>query len=165
MATSDLENHLLQLVNASRAEVGLAALVFDAELVAAARNHSAWMDQADTFSHTGVSGSSPGDRIETAGYDMAGWAENIAYTSRWSGPTAQTTIAVDQTTVDHLHWMLMDSPPHRANILSADMTEIGIGFHEGDLNGLSTVFVTEVFGHPTAAEAAEPDKGFQLLGC
>jgi serralysin len=52
MAASDLENLLLRLVNASRAEVGLAPLVFDAELVAAARDHSVWMDQTDTFSYT-----------------------------------------------------------------------------------------------------------------
>jgi uncharacterized protein YkwD len=32
--------------------VGLAPLVFDAELAAAARDHSVWMDQTDTFSHT-----------------------------------------------------------------------------------------------------------------
>src|SRR5215218_10587163 len=117
MATSNLESSFLQLVNASRAEVGLAPLVFDAELVAAARDHSVWMDQTDTFSHTGVSGSSPGDRIAAAGYDTTGWAENIAYTSWWSDPMAQTTVAMDQSAVDHLHRMLMDSPSHRANIL------------------------------------------------
>jgi uncharacterized protein YkwD len=164
MATSNLENHLLQLVNASRAEVGLAPLAFDAELVAAARGHSVWMDQAEIFSHTGAGGSGPGDRIAAAGYGTTGWAENIAYTSWWGDPVGQTTAAMDQTIVDQLHRTLMDSPPHRANILSADMTEIGIGLHQGDFNGLSTAFVTEVFGHSTAAEAAEADKGFQLFG-
>ena len=53
---------------------------------------------------------------------------------------------------------------HRANILSADMREIGIGLHQGVMNGMPTAFVTEVFGIPTAAEAVETDKGYQLLG-
>jgi hypothetical protein len=44
------------------------------------------------------------------------------------------------------------------------VTEIGIGLHQGDLSGFSTAFVTEVLGHPTAAEAAGTDKGFQLFG-
>jgi uncharacterized protein YkwD len=161
MATSNLENHLLQLVNASRAEVGLAPLAFDAELVAAARGHSVWMDQAEIFSHTGAGGSGPGDRIAAAGYDDAGWAENVAYTSWWD-PTG--TVLMDQATVDQLHRQLMDSPGHRANILSADMREIGIGLHQGVINGMPAAFVTEVFGIPTAAEAVETDKGYQLLG-
>jgi uncharacterized protein YkwD len=161
MATSDLENHLLQLVNASRAQAGLAPLVFDAELGAAAQNHTVWMDQTDTFSHTGVGNSSPGDRIAAAGYDDAGWAENVAYTSWWD-PTG--TVMMNQATVDQLHQQLMNSPGHRANILSADMREIGIGLHQGVINGMPAAFVTEVFGIPTAAEAVETDKGYQLLG-
>jgi Cysteine-rich secretory protein family len=112
MAASDLENLLLQLVNASRAEVGLAPLVFDAELVAAARDHSVWMDQTDTFSHTGVGNSSPGDRIAAGGYDATGWAENIVYTS-----ASWRSDPLDQATVDQLHRMLRDSPPPREHPL------------------------------------------------
>ena len=44
ISTSDLENYFLQLVNQSRSDAGLAPLVFDAELVAAAQDHSVWMD-------------------------------------------------------------------------------------------------------------------------
>ena len=156
MATSNLENYFLQLVNQSRSEAGLAPLVFDAELEAAAQNHTVWMDQADIFSHTGVGGSSPGDRIAAAGYDAIGWAENIAYI--WSNPV----IVMDQAAVDQLHQQLMNSPPHHANILSADMKDVGIGLHQGDFGGMSTVFVTEVFGNPTLAEAIETDKGYML---
>ena len=119
------------------------------------------MDQTDTFSHTGVGSSSPGDRIAAAGYDNAGWAENVAYASWWD-PTG--TVVMDQATVDQLHQQLMNSPGHRANILSADMREIGIGLHQGVMNGMPAAFVTEVFGIPTAAEAVETDKGYQLLG-
>jgi uncharacterized protein YkwD len=82
MATSNLENYFLQLVNASRAGAGLAPLVFDAELVAAARDHSVWMDLTDTVSHTGVGGSSPDARVAAAGYDATAWAENIWFIYR-----------------------------------------------------------------------------------
>src|SRR3982751_3359758 len=84
MATSNLENYFLQLVNQSRSEAGFAPLVFDAELEGAAQNHIVWMDQTDTLSHSGMGGSSPGDRIAAAGYNVIRWAENIAYIS---GPT------------------------------------------------------------------------------
>jgi uncharacterized protein YkwD len=164
MAVSNLEIYFLQLVNQSRAEAGLAPLVYDAELDAAAENHTVWMDQTDIFDHTGEGGSSPGGRITAAGYDWMGWAENIAQRPL-SGPNA----ALDQATVDQLHLQLMNSPGHRANILDPTMTEIGIGLHQGFFNWpgmglLPTAFVTEVFGNPTAAEAAEADKGLQLFG-
>jgi uncharacterized protein YkwD len=97
MATSDLENYFLQLVNQSRSEAGLAPLVFDAKLDAAAENHTVWMDQTDTVSHTGVGGSSPGDRIAAAGYDAIRWAENIWYiqppspaAARWTRPPSMS---------------------------------------------------------------------------
>ena len=157
MATSNLESYFLRLVNQSRSEAGLAPLVFDAELEVAAQNHTVWMDQTDTLSHTGMGGSSPGDRIAAAGYDAIRWAENIAYISR-SGPT----MVMDQAAVDQLHQELMNSPSHRANILSVDVKEVGIGLHQGDFGGLSTVFATEVFGSPTPAEALETDKGYML---
>ena len=40
----------------------------------------------DVFSHTGVNGSDPGDRMEAAGYQFTGnwrWGENIS----WRGST------------------------------------------------------------------------------
>jgi hypothetical protein len=49
---------------------------------------------------------------------------------------------------------------NRTNILSADFTEIGIGLTQGDYKGLPAIFVTEKFGRPTSAEAAEPDSWF-----
>ena len=56
----------------------------------------------------------------------------------------------------------MNSPSHHANILAVDMKDVGIGLHQGDFGGVSTVFVTEVFGNPALAEAIETDKGYML---
>jgi len=49
----------------------------------------------------------------------------------------------------------MNSPGHRANLLNPNLTEIGIGLKHGDMKGMSAVFVTEDFGTPTTAEAAD----------
>ncbi len=54
----------------------------------------------------------------------------------------------------------MNSPGHRANILSGNFAEIGIGITQGDYKGRPAIFVTEDFGRPTATEAAEPDSWF-----
>ncbi|UEM24569.1 CAP domain-containing protein (plasmid) [Skermanella mucosa] len=149
---TELETYFLQLVNADRAKAGVAALVFDGELIDSARTHSQWMDATDSFSHTGAGGSSPGNRMAAAGYDARGWGENIAYIG---GSRAEV---LDKADVDQLHTNLMNSPGHRANLLNANYREIGIGLDQGDINGYKAVFVTQNFGTPSASEAAEQDK-------
>jgi uncharacterized protein YkwD len=144
---TSLETLFLQLVNEARANVGAKPLTFDDELLDSSDAHSAWMDQTDTFSHTGVNGSDPGDRMGTAGYGAQGWGENIAYVS--GGMT--------EATVRQLHTNLMNSPGHYANIVRGSFEEIGIGLKEGTINGHSVVFVTQNFGTPNSAEGAEAD--------
>ncbi|MEA1833947.1 CAP domain-containing protein [Methylobacterium durans] len=146
MATpTSLESYFLSLVNQTRASVGAKALSFDGELLDAADAHSAWMDQTDTFSHTGVNGSNPGARITSAGYGWQGYGENIAYVSG----------GLDEATVQKLHAMLVNSPGHYANIINGSFEEIGIGLKQGTIGGYNVVFVTEDFGTPNATERAE----------
>ena len=64
------------------------------------------------MSHTGSDGSNPGDRIARAGYRFSAWAENVAM----GYPDAASVMD---------GWM--NSPGHRANILSGNVTEIGVG--------------------------------------
>ncbi len=148
------EKYFLELINASRAQAGLKPFAFDAELVTSAGRHSDWMVAQDVFSHTGAGGSTAGARMKAAGYTWTAAGENIAY---MSGSAAATIDAAD---VERLHSMLMNSPGHRANILSSTFTEIGIGLTQGDYLGRPAIFVTENFGRPTATEAAEPDSWF-----
>jgi uncharacterized protein YkwD len=149
MNQTELETALLKLINDDRAKAGAKPLTTDSELITAARDHSAWMDSADTLSHTGKNGSSPSDRIESAGYDFVRSAENIAYIA---GSKADV---MDMSDVVQLHTNLMNSPGHHANLMNPALTEIGIGLKHGDMKGMSAVFVTEDFGTPTATEAAE----------
>jgi len=148
MATpTTLETFFLQLVNETRAKAGVKPLTFDGELLDSSDAHSAWMDQTDTFSHTGANGSSAGDRMTSAGYGWQGWGENIAYASG----------ALTEATVTKLHDMLVNSPGHYKNIINGSFEEIGIGLKTGTINGYNVVFVTQNFGTPNAAERAEAD--------
>ena len=98
-------------------------LAFNFKLIDAARDHSQWMLNTNTFSHTGAGGSSARDRMESAGYNFTGgwaWGENIA----WQGTTG--TPDVTQFVIDE-HESLFLSPGHRTNILSDNFRELGIG--------------------------------------
>jgi len=135
------EQYMLELINAERAKVGAQALAFDSRLLASAEGHSRWMLASDTFSHTGSGGSTPTQRMSAAGYKFAGsWAsaENIAWAT-----TRPPTGTKDE--VELLHTNLMNSPGHRANLLSTTFKEVGIGFEVGAYQGLEGAFVTQNF--------------------
>lgn len=98
-------------------------LAFNPLVNTAADSHSQWMLNTDTFSHTGVNGSSPGTRMETAGYSFTGswtWGENIA----WSGSTG--SFNSDLAIFGH-HQNLFLSAGHRVNILNGTFREVGLG--------------------------------------
>ncbi len=135
------EQFMLELVNAERAKTGAQPLVFNSNLNDSADSHSNWMIATDTFSHTGVSGSTPHLRMINAGYSFTGsWtsAENIA----WVSTRAPTGL---QDEVQLLHTNLMNSPGHKANILNGDFREIGIGFDTGAYQSWDGAFVTQNF--------------------
>jgi len=144
------EVQMLALINAERAANGLQALKLNAKLNTSAETHSRWMLQADVFSHTGSGGSTPGARMQAAGYVFSGsWTngENIA----WQSERGAAGITDD---VINLHTSLMNSPGHRANILNANFTEIGIGIETGDFTtggrDWPAVIVTQNFARSAA---------------
>ena len=103
---------LLAAINAERQRAGLGRLQADAALDAAAAAHAADLARCGQLSHSGCDGSELPDRLRRAGYIYTFAAENIAL-----GPEdAAATLAA---------WL--DSPPHRANLLRAEPTEVGIG--------------------------------------
>lgn len=145
-AADNLERQMLELINAERSSRGLNPVQLELRLNDSAENHSEWMLQADVFSHTGVGGSSPGDRMREAGFVFSGswrWAENIAWQSERGAP------GLEDDVVD-LHNGLMNSPGHRANILNPDVTVIGIGIEIGNYNGWNAVMVTQNFAKTSA---------------
>lgn len=175
MALTAAEQYLLELINRARLDPltearrfgidvnqGLAAgqlngaakqaLAPDAQLEAAATAHSQWMLANDTFSHTGLNGSNPGQRMIAAGYVFSGphqtWAENIA----WSGTTG--TLDLNDAITRHYEG-LFRSPGHRVNTLSGAQAEIGIGQVAGSYtyNGhtYNSSMLTENFAHSGTA--------------
>lgn len=59
-------------------------LSFNSQLINAARDHSQWMLDNDIFSHTGVNGTSTGDRMTLAGYKFTGaWTWGGKYFLAW----------------------------------------------------------------------------------
>ena len=146
------ETYLLQLINNERDKVGAAALVFDPELVNAADRHSTRLAAFNFFAHQDpVDGSRVSARATNAGYGWRGIGENIAYIS------GSNAAVLDNSDVEQLHAILMNSSDHRANIQRSDWKEIGLAFDLGDHNGRPAIFLTEVFGLPTSAEYAETD--------
>ncbi|MEF9602829.1 CAP domain-containing protein [Paracoccus sp. PXZ] len=118
----------MSLVNQARRAEGLSNLAIEKRLNDSAERHSRWMLEADVFSHTGQGGSTSRQRIEAAGFDLAGsWmtAENIAYVSIQGESDLSDEIR-------QLHQNLMNSPGHYRNIMS-DAAYIGIGLEVGYL--------------------------------
>ncbi|MDI3339512.1 MAG: CvpA family protein [Sphaerobacter sp.] len=113
------EAAMLELLNQERREHGLAPLRADAALQAVARDHAREMFTLGYFAHVSPVSGTPADRLQAAGirYTVAG--ENLAYAP---------TVAI-------AHRGLMQSPGHRANILSPEFTRVGIGVISGPTGG------------------------------
>lgn len=149
---SPLEVAMLKLINAERLAVGVAPVQFDGLLNDAAEDHSSSMLVNNIFSHTGADGSTPRERMQDAGYVFEGAnasGENIG----WQSERGAAGLLDD---VQDIHDSLMDSPGHRANILSANFDEIGIGIVEGryTTNGrtFDAVMVTQNFAKTDAPD-------------
>ncbi|MFI8091109.1 CAP domain-containing protein [Streptomyces sp. NPDC086080] len=119
---------VVDLTNRERARAGLPLLSRDPLLTAAAQAHSADMVARDFYSHTAPDGSRPWDRAAAAGSARRTVGENIACGQRSPAEVVEG-------------WM--NSPGHRANILKADFTHIGVGFAGG---GRAGTYWTQLFG-------------------
>jgi uncharacterized protein YkwD len=113
----------LCVLNAERERHGLRPLKLNKRLSRAARRHADDMARHNYFAHDSLGGRSFVDRIRQTGYlrDANRWwvGENLAWgTHGQSAPRAVTR-------------MWMDSPGHRANILSTSFSEVGIGLAYG----------------------------------
>ena len=112
-AVLQYESEVIRLVNQVRAENGLKALSPNWELSRVARYKSEDMARNGYFSHTSPTYGTPFQMIRAFGLSFRSAGENIAYGQR-------TPAAV----VDA--WM--NSSGHRANILNASYTQIGVGY-------------------------------------
>ena len=110
-AVLSCEAEVVRLVNALRAEKGLQPLTANWELSRVARYKSEDMVRSGYFSHTSPTYGTPFQMMKSFGISYRTAGENIAYGQR-------TPAAVMEA------WM--NSSGHRANILSASYTQIGV---------------------------------------
>jgi uncharacterized protein YkwD len=122
-ASTVMETAMLALVNQSRQAAGLEPLTANSRLRAVARLHGADMFAYGYLSHESRDGLLPLARVEAAGLSPWHVGENLAYASD----------------VPEAHRLLMQSPGHRANILSPTYHWVGIGVMDGGRRGVLVV--------------------------
>lgn len=107
----DFASQVVALVNAERTKQGLSALTIDTKVQQAALVRA--KESAQSFSHTRPNGSSFSTALTEAGVSYRRAGENIAY---------------GQSTPQQVMNAWMNSSGHRANILNANYTTIGVGY-------------------------------------
>lgn len=116
---------VVKLVNEERAKAGLNELTIDTNVEAAAQVRAGEIKQS--FSHTRPDGSQFSTALKEQGVSYRGTGENIA----WGQKSPEAVMQA---------WMNSDG--HRANILNAKFTKIGVGYYQ-DANG--TNYWTQLF--------------------
>src|SRR5690606_2012052 len=89
------------IINQYRRDKGLKPLKLNAELTAAAKNHSRDLAKWDRISHYGSDGSNPWDRVKRSGYNAKLAAENVG---------------TGQITIDEVMKGWKESPGHNKNL-------------------------------------------------
>ncbi|MFS0726574.1 stalk domain-containing protein [Paenibacillus sp. 1P07SE] len=104
------------LVNEARSQAGLSPLAFDQDLARVALDKAKDMKENNYFDHESPTYGSPFEMMR---------AYNITYSY------AGENIASGQRTAEEVTTAWMNSPGHRANILSKNFTKIGVGYYNG----------------------------------
>lgn len=130
----------LELVNRERASAGLASLTLDNEVNGIAADWSAKMAAEEKLSHNG-------DYLSEASMrrlNATTVGENVAFAD----------------SIEEIHSLFMNSPPHRANILQADFRQVGIAAVRtaGGSIYLTEDFLTRRDGASAAPAKEEPPK-------
>jgi len=124
------EERLCDLLNTDRRRAGLSPLAWDERLARVAREHSKDMLAHGFVGHISPRSGDPGARAARAGLRPQVLLENVARAY----------------SVGEAHRGLMQSPGHRQNCLSRDVTHVGIGVALGrDVGGRREFYVTQLF--------------------
>lgn len=136
---------VIALTNARRADAGLSALRHNAHLAAMAEAKAVDMIHKQYFAHESPDGVGISGLAEKYGYAYRYVGENLAM-----GDFASSSHVVDG-------WM--NSPGHRANILAAHYTEIGVAAVKGrwEEEGRDVWYVVQEFGDPMP-DCPNPDE-------
>lgn len=131
-----MEQAMFQRVNRDRRAKGLPALQYDERLADIGRYHSQDMRDHKFFEHDSPTTGSLDNRLNRAGYLFGMARENLS-----EAPDVETS-----------EDGLLASPGHYVNIMSPDVTHIGVGIVQGGvLDGRNFLF-TQVFAKPTVQQ-------------
>ncbi|MCO5191477.1 MAG: CAP domain-containing protein [Anaerolineae bacterium] len=127
-------------IQQQRSAAGLALLQSQTTIEQSSRRHSRDMADHNLTSHIGSDGSDGGRRMAEACYAWAQWGEIIGW--GFGGSTDAM-----------INWWL-NSPPHRATILSAAYTDFGVGYMVQPGSEWGHYWTVD-FGRPAAAHTTE----------
>jgi len=137
----------IRWTNIQRADNGgLLPLVENAKLNSAASRKVQDMFNRQYFEHVSPDGKNVGDLVEGYGYEYIAVGENLALGNYKD----------DQELVQA--WM--DSPGHRANILSTKFTEIGVAVGRGLFEGKQTWLAVQAFARPLS-DCSNPEESLK----
>ncbi len=128
---------ILAATNRQRARANLPPLQSNATLNLAAQNKLADMFDQQYFGHVNPDGLGPAAFVDDVGYAYLRVGENLAL----GGFTSDADLVQA--------WM--DSPDHRANILTAGFAELGVAAGPGTFEGKPTWLAVQTFGLPASA--------------
>jgi uncharacterized protein YkwD len=138
VSVNSLEQKIIQATNAFRDHNRLPPLKPSVQLTVVAQSHARNMARQDKFGDTDknghvLDGNGFEDRIKASGYAFAQVAENVGYQSN----KPDLAVAMMEG------WQ--DSPGHRRNMLTPQVTEIGVGAAQGKSGRW---YFVQVFGRP-----------------
>ncbi len=141
---------ILSLTNEKRQQYGLAPLRLDQQLTHAAQAKANDMFNRDYWAHVTPTGEQPWSFITSTGYTYLYAGENLA-----------RDFADPQAVVEA--WMA--SPSHRENLLNPNYDDLGVAVVDGDLAGVETTLIVQMFGSRRVAtqpaEISETAKAVQ----
>ena len=146
VSAQDDAGWLIGQVNNLRASTGIAGVVPNGQLGAAAYQHSEYMATTCDVSHTESNGSTPADRAAANGYAGSRVIENI-YGGGNAGPSRAWEF-----------WI--NSPIHYNGMVNPSVNEIGIGIARGACGTFFTMVLgyrADVTAPPAPPPPAEPE--------
>lgn len=134
---------IIELTNKERTNLGLNELRMNVDLNEAAQRKAADMFAFNYWSHNSPTGRDPWSFFKEVNYDYLYAGENLAR---------------DFFSADSVISAWMASPTHKENLVNDRYQEIGVAVVEGELEGLRTTLVVQLFGTPAKVVAQEPEK-------
>jgi len=122
-AIDKLEGNIGCFINRERTRRGLRPFGFNDRLAKAAGGHARDMVRHCYFAHTSPAGSTVAGRVRRTGYLKGARRWTAGETIAWMSPRDNPGRTVVR--------MWLNSPPHRALLLSPELREVGLGIARG----------------------------------